>query len=83
MHTTDQPKCPWTDIPEGNDKDGKLVRQLPGLSVRARLACDGGVQNERARTHAMWITKYRYKEERGEVAERTRDLIWQICAARR
>ena len=40
--------------------------------------------------HAVWdikyhlvrITKYRYKVLRGEVAERARDLLRQICAAR-
>ena len=32
--------------------------------------------------HVVWITKYRYKVLRGEVAERARDLIRQICAAR-
>ena len=32
--------------------------------------------------HLVWITKYRYKVLRGEVVERTRDLIRQICQAR-
>ena len=32
--------------------------------------------------HVVWITKYRYKVLRGEVAERARDPIRQICAAR-
>ena len=32
--------------------------------------------------HLVWITKYRYKVLRGEVAERARDLIRQICQAR-
>jgi putative transposase len=32
--------------------------------------------------HLVWITKYRYKVLRGEVAERARDLLRQICAAR-
>ncbi len=32
--------------------------------------------------HIVWITKYRYKVLRGEVAERARHLIRQICAAR-
>ena len=27
----------------------------------------------------VWITKYRYKVPKGRVAERTRDLIRQIC----
>ncbi len=31
--------------------------------------------------HIIWITKYRYKVLRGEVAERARDLIRQICQA--
>ena len=32
--------------------------------------------------HLIWITKYRYKVLRGEVAERARDLLREICAAR-
>ena len=32
--------------------------------------------------HLVWITKYRYKLLRGDVAERARELIRQICAAR-
>jgi putative transposase len=32
--------------------------------------------------HLVWITKYRYKVLRGEVAERARDLLREICAAR-
>jgi len=32
--------------------------------------------------HLVWITKYRYKILRGEVAERGRELIRQICQAR-
>ena len=32
--------------------------------------------------HFVWITKYRYKILRGRVAERARDLLRQICAAR-
>ena len=32
--------------------------------------------------HLVWITKYRDKILRGEVAERARDLIRQICHAR-
>ena len=32
--------------------------------------------------HLVWITKYRYKILRGDVAERARDLLRQICAAR-
>ena len=32
--------------------------------------------------HLVWITKYRYKILRGEIAERARDLIRQICHAR-
>jgi putative transposase len=32
--------------------------------------------------HLIWVTKYRYKMLRGEVAERTRDLIRQICQSR-
>ena len=32
--------------------------------------------------HVVWSTKYRYKVLRGEVAERARDLLRQICAAR-
>jgi putative transposase len=32
--------------------------------------------------HLVWITKYRYKVLVGEVGERARDLLRQICAAR-
>jgi putative transposase len=32
--------------------------------------------------HVIWVTKYRYKVLRGEIAERTRDLLWQICQGR-
>lgn len=32
--------------------------------------------------HVVWITKYRYKVLTGRVAERTRDLIRQICKSR-
>src|SRR3954463_13873259 len=33
-------------------------------------------------TTLFWITKYRYKILRGDVAERARDLIRQICESR-
>jgi putative transposase len=32
--------------------------------------------------HLIWVTKYRYKVLRGEVATRTRDLLRQICQGR-
>ena len=32
--------------------------------------------------HVVWITKYRYPVLRGDVAERARDLIREICRAR-
>ena len=32
--------------------------------------------------HIVWITKYRYKVLRGDVAERARDLIREICESR-
>jgi len=32
--------------------------------------------------HFVWVTKYRYKVLRGEIAERARDIIRQICMAR-
>jgi putative transposase len=32
--------------------------------------------------HVVWITKYRYKILCGDVAERARDLIRQICESR-
>jgi putative transposase len=32
--------------------------------------------------HMIWCTKYRKKVLRGRVAERARDLIRQVCAAR-
>ena len=30
----------------------------------------------------MWVTKYRYKVLRAEIAERTREIIRQICMSR-
>ena len=33
--------------------------------------------------HMIWCTKYRKKILRGRIAERARDLIRQICAARK
>jgi putative transposase len=32
--------------------------------------------------HVIWVTKYRYKILEGDIAERARDLLRQICAAR-
>ena len=32
--------------------------------------------------HFVWVTKYRYKILKGEVAERARELIRQICMSR-
>ena len=32
--------------------------------------------------HVVWITKYRYKVLRGDIAERARELIRQICVSR-
>ena len=32
--------------------------------------------------HFVWVTKYRYHVLHGEIAERTRDLIRQICQSR-
>ena len=32
--------------------------------------------------HLVWVTKYRYRILRGEIAERARDLIRQICMAK-
>ena len=32
--------------------------------------------------HLIWITKCRYKILRGEVAERAREVIRQVCQAR-
>ena len=32
--------------------------------------------------HVIWVTKYRYKVLRGEIAERVRDLLRQICQGR-
>ena len=32
--------------------------------------------------HFVWVTKYRYRVLRGEVAERTRELIRQSCMSR-
>ena len=31
--------------------------------------------------HFVWVTKYRYKILRGEVAERVRELVRQTCEA--
>src|SRR2546423_15216542 len=32
--------------------------------------------------HFVWVTKYRYKVLRAEIAERTREIIRQICMNR-
>lgn len=32
--------------------------------------------------HLVWVTKYRYKVLRGEVAERAREIIRQVCLSR-
>src|SRR5687767_3061534 len=32
--------------------------------------------------HFVWATKYRYKVLRGEIAQRAREIIRQICMAR-
>ena len=32
--------------------------------------------------HVIWVTKYRYKILSGDIAERARDLLRQICVAR-
>jgi putative transposase len=32
--------------------------------------------------HMTWVTKYRYKVLRGEIAVLTRDLLRQICQGR-
>lgn len=32
--------------------------------------------------HLVWVTKYRYQVMRGEIAERARDVIRQVCMAR-
>jgi putative transposase len=32
--------------------------------------------------HVIWVTKYRYKILRGDIAERARELLRQICVAR-
>ena len=32
--------------------------------------------------HLVWVTKYRYQVLRGEIAERARDIIRQICMSR-
>ena len=32
--------------------------------------------------HFVWVTKYRYQVLRGEIAERARDLIRQVCMAK-
>jgi hypothetical protein len=40
------------------------------------------MDRSRSDIHLGWITKYRYKVLRGEVVERARELLRQICAAR-
>ncbi len=35
------------------------------------------------RYHIIWVPKYRYKVLRGEVRERVRDIIRQVCAEMR
>ena len=42
----------------------------------------GGQTKHDIKYHLVWITKYRYKILRGEVAERARELIWQTCQMR-
>ena len=32
--------------------------------------------------HIVWVTKYRYKVLRAEIAERTREIIRQLCMSR-
>jgi putative transposase len=32
--------------------------------------------------HLVWVTKYRYQVLRGEVAERTREILRQVCMSR-
>lgn len=32
--------------------------------------------------HIVWVTKYRYKVLNGEIAQRTRDIIRQVCESR-
>jgi putative transposase len=32
--------------------------------------------------HLVWVTKYRYKVLRGEMAERTREILRQVCMSR-
>jgi putative transposase len=32
--------------------------------------------------HFVWVTKYRYKVLRAEIAERTREIIRQLCLSR-
>ena len=32
--------------------------------------------------HVVWVTKYRYKVLKGDIATRTRDVIREICQAR-
>jgi putative transposase len=32
--------------------------------------------------HVIWVTKYRYKILRGDIAQRARELLRQICVAR-
>src|SRR3954454_23214646 len=58
-------------------------RHLAGLRPETGLTVRYGATAFKAvGCHLVWITKYRYKILRGEVAERARDLIRQICHAR-
>lgn len=47
---------------------------------------DGFKKNSHAvydiKYHVIWVTKYRYKLLRGQIAYRTRELIRQGCEAR-
>jgi len=47
---------------------------------------DGCKKNSHAvhdiKYHVIWVTKYRYKVLRGQIAIRTRELIRQGCEAR-
>nr|WP_316244939.1 transposase [Oceanobacillus jeddahense] len=46
----------------------------------------GYIENSHAvyniKYHVIWLTKYRYKILHGEIAVKTKELIWQGCEAR-
>ncbi len=46
--------------------------------MECRYCCHKAFQIE---YHFVWVTKYRYKVLRGEIAEPTRELLQKACEA--